>query len=89
MISKVFKIKNKLGIHARPAAEFVKAASRFKSDINVRKNDNRVNGKSIMGILMLGAACGTEIEVEIDGEDEEQALEALVDLVDKRHFDEE
>ena len=89
MISKIFKIKNKLGIHARPAAEFVKTASRFSSDINVAKNDNRVNGKSIMGILMLEAAHGTEIEVEIDGQDEEEAMEAMTDLIENRQFDEE
>jgi phosphocarrier protein HPr len=89
MISKIFKIKNKLGIHARPAAEFVKTASRFSSDVNVAKNDQRVNGKSIMGLLMLEAAHGTEIEVEIDGKDEQEAMEAMTDLIEIRQFDEE
>jgi phosphocarrier protein len=89
MITKTFKIKNKLGIHARPAGQMVKTASKFSSDVYISKNGNEVNGKSIMGILMLEAGYGSEIVLRLDGDDEFEALQALEDLIDNRQFDEE
>ena len=74
-------IRNKFGLHARPAAEFVKLASRFQSDVFVRKQELEVNGKSIMGMMMLAAECGAEITIRASGEDAKQAVEELVALV--------
>ena len=76
------QIRNKFGLHARPAAEFVKLANRFKSEILVRKFDLEVNGKSIMGMMMLAAEFGVEITVKAAGEDAEQAVNELVSLVE-------
>ena len=89
MINKIFKIKNQLGIHARPAGQMVKIAAKFKSSVFVSKNGNEVNGKSIMGILMLEAGFGSEIEIRIEGDDEDAAFVELADLIEVRHFDEE
>lgn len=80
-------IINKLGLHARAAAKFVATASRFKSEIQVRRGNRTVNGKSIMGIMMLAAAKGTELELIASGDDEQVALEQLVALINNR-FDE-
>ena len=74
-------ITNKLGLHARAAGRFVQAAAPFSSEIWIRKGNNRVNGKSIMGILTLAAARGDTVILEADGPDEEQALATLRDLV--------
>lgn len=74
-------ITNKLGLHARAAGKFVEAASRFASEIWLVKGKNRVNGKSIMGILTLAAANGEIVAMEVDGPDEEKALKTLKDLV--------
>lgn len=74
-------ITNKLGLHARAAGKFVEAASRFDSEIWLVKGKNRVNGKSIMGILTLAAANGEIVVMEVDGPDEEKALKTLKDLV--------
>jgi len=74
-------ITNKLGLHARAAGKFVRAASPFTSEIWIRKGSNRVNGKSIMGILTLAAARGDAVILEADGPDEEQAVSTLRDLV--------
>ncbi|MFS8636784.1 MAG: HPr family phosphocarrier protein [Gemmatimonadota bacterium] len=82
------RIRNKYGLHARPAAEFVKLANRFQSDIWVKKEEMQVNGKSIMGVMMLAAEFGSEITIRACGEDAEQALEELADLV-SRGFGEE
>jgi phosphocarrier protein NPr len=81
MIKKKIQIINKLGLHARAAAKFVSTASKFQSHIDVLKDNQSVNGKSIMGIMMLAASKGTELEISIDGQDEEQALTALIDLI--------
>lgn len=89
MIIKTVVIKNKLGIHARPAGQLVREAARFKSMVYIGRNGNEVNGKSIMGVLMLAAACGTTLELRIDGEDEYAAMAALVDLIEVKKFDEE
>lgn len=82
------KIINRLGIHARPAALFVKEAGKFQSEVLVLKNGQEVNGKSIMGIMMLAAECGSEITIKARGPDREQAVQALVKLV-RSKFDEE
>jgi phosphocarrier protein len=81
VIQKDLKIVNKLGLHARAAAKFVSTASRFASDIQVERNGQRVNGKSIMGVMMLAASRGSRIQVWIDGADEEEAGAALEALV--------
>lgn len=77
----VFTIRNILGLHARAAAAFVKVANRFQSEILVQKDSTKVNGKSIMGVLMLAAAKGTSIEVIARGHDCREALEALEKLI--------
>jgi phosphocarrier protein HPr len=76
------QIRNKFGLHARPAAEFVKLANQFSSEILVRKYDLEVNGKSIMGMMMLAAECGVEITVRASGADAEKAVNDLVSLVE-------
>ncbi len=81
MITKKLTVLNKLGIHARPAAQFVRSASRFKADVTVVKDDESVDGKSIMGLMMLAVGCGAVITVTVDGPDEEQSMEALESLV--------
>lgn len=88
METKTVRIQNRLGLHARPAAEFVKLAGRFDSEIRVRREDTEVNGKSIMGVLMLAAEQGTEITIQADGDDARDAVSALSDLV-KRGFEED
>jgi len=77
-------IVNKLGLHARAAAKFVTQASMYNSDINLKRNGQNVNGKSIMGVMMLAAAKGTEIELIIDGDDEKQAMQSLLELIANR-----
>lgn len=74
-------IPNKYGLHARPAAEFVKLANRFSSDVWVRKGELEVSGKSIMGVMMLAAECGSTIEIRAAGSDSDEALSALQELV--------
>ncbi len=81
MLLNEFTIVNKLGLHARASALFVKTASRFKSDIRIEREDIEVNGKSIMGIMMLAAAKGTTIRVKVEGEDEIEAMRVLGDLI--------
>ncbi|MFN8586550.1 MAG: HPr family phosphocarrier protein [Candidatus Eisenbacteria bacterium] len=82
MAEKQLVIRNQLGLHARACALFVKAASRFKSEILVARDDLEVNGKSIMGVMMLAAEEGATILVKAVGPDEEAALEAIRELVD-------
>ena len=82
-------IVNKLGLHARAAAKFVTCASGFGADIVVRRGEREVNGKSIMGVMMLAAAKGTDIEVEASGEDAAAALDALDSLVSNRFGEDE
>lgn len=80
MIECSLKVENKLGLHARPAALFVQTTNKFKSKIKVIKDDMEVDGKSIMGLLMLAAAMGTTLKIVLDGEDEGGAAEALKKL---------
>jgi phosphocarrier protein len=87
-VSKDVLVCNKLGIHARPAAMFVKTANRFACDIFVEKDGETVNGKSIMGLMMLAAGPGSKITVRAEGQDAPQALCEIESLV-KRKFDED
>lgn len=75
-------VPNLLGLHARPAAEFVKLSSGFDAEIHVSKEDLEVNGKSIMGVMMLAAECGSSLRIRAEGPDAEAAVEALVALVE-------
>ena len=81
MLEQQFVIINKLGLHARASALFVKTASQYKSDITVFREGIEVNGKSIMGIMMLAAAKGTEIVLNVAGPDETEAFEKLAELI--------
>jgi phosphocarrier protein len=84
MAERSVQIVNKHGLHARPAAEMVKAASRFKSDITIARDDLEVNGKSIMGVMMLAAEFGASITLRASGPDADEALDALAALVSSR-----
>lgn len=88
MLQKEMVIQNKLGLHARAAAKFVKCASQFQSEVQVGKDAMTVNGKSIIGVLLLAAPKGSRITVSVEGPDEESAINSLSALVDNR-FDEE
>jgi phosphocarrier protein len=77
-------IQNRHGLHARPAAEVVKAASRFQSDITLVRDDMEVNGKSIMGVMMLAAECGATVVLRASGPDAEQAVAAIEQLVNNK-----
>ncbi|CAI9086674.1 HPr family phosphocarrier protein [Candidatus Methylacidiphilum fumarolicum] len=77
-------VQNKLGIHARPAAMFVKIANRYESDIKVEKDGEEVNGKSIMGVMLLAASMGSKLKITAVGPDAQQAVEALVNLVNNK-----
>ena len=81
MIERTFTIINKLGLHARAAAKFVTIASEFKAEIQVSRNGRTVNGKSIMGMMMLAAAKDTEIVVSVDGEGEQQSIDEIEVLI--------
>jgi phosphocarrier protein len=88
-MTKDFHVANKLGIHARPAALFVKTANRFSCEIFVEKDGEKVNGKSIMGLMMLAAGPGSKLTVHAQGHDASQALAEIETLIIKRKFDEE
>ena len=83
------RIENRNGLHARPAAEIVKAASRFKSEVTISRDDMEVNGKSIMGVMMLAAEYGTTLWLRANGDDAEQAVEAIAALVASRFGEKE
>jgi len=87
-VAKEVIVNNKLGIHARPASLFVKTASRFHSNIYVEKDGERVNGKSIMGLMMLAAGRGSRLKLSAEGPDAAKALSELEELI-KRNFDED
>lgn len=86
-VERVVEIVNPLGLHARPAAEFVKLAATFAAEIQVEKDGMAVNGKSIMGVMTLAAECGSSLRIVAEGDDAETAADALVDLV-RRGFKE-
>jgi len=88
LIEKIVTIENKLGLHARPSALFVEKASQYASDITLIRDGLEVNGKSIMGVLMLAAEHGSQVTLRIDGEDEEEMAEALIALL-KGKFNEQ
>lgn len=89
MIDEAIKIVNKHGLHARPAAQFVKIAGKFEADIKVLKDGLEVNGKSIMGIMMLAAEPGSDIRIVVEGPDETNAFAALKELIDKKFYEDE
>jgi phosphocarrier protein len=84
MCEREVRIENRNGLHARPAAEIVKAASKFRSEVTIRRDDLEVNGKSIMGVMMLAAEYGSTLFLRATGDDAEQAVEAIAALVASR-----
>lgn len=84
MTQKEFVVKNRLGLHARPAALFVQTTTRFKCSVKVRKGDQEVDGKSIMGLMLLAAEEGSKVMITANGPDEAGVLEALQNLFDTR-----
>ena len=82
------EIKNADGLHMRPAMQFVDIANQFESDITVSSGETTIDGKSIMQISMLAATCGTKLRITAEGPDARQAVEALQELVEEKHFDE-
>lgn len=80
-VEREVQVRNRNGLHARPAAELVKIAARFKCDITIRRDDMEVNGKSIMGVMMLAAECGATLRLQANGPDAEQAVEAIAALI--------
>ena len=84
MIKSNLTISNKLGLHARASAKLTKLAGSFKCEVYMSRNGRRVNAKSIMGVMMLAAGIGTDVEVECDGDREEEALKALVALINDK-----
>ncbi len=81
MLKQEIKIINKLGLHARASSKFTQTATQFSSEVWVTRKERRVNGKSIMGLMMLAAAQGATIELETEGADEAAAMQALADLI--------
>lgn len=77
-----------MGLHARPAAQFVKIASKYKSDVYISKNEREVNGKSIMGVMTLAAEVGSKLTIKVDGRDQDEAMDALVNLINNRFYEE-
>ena len=81
-LSKIFEIKNKLGLHARAAAQFVRVSSKFNSNITIKKDGYTVDGKSILGVLSLAAVKGTTIEIIANGDDSQQAFDEIEKLIE-------
>jgi phosphocarrier protein len=88
-ISRNIEIINKLGLHARAAAQLVQLASGFSSHIEIEKDARRVNGKSIMGVMMLAAGKGSQIILHVDGEDEQESMDKLEELINNRFNEDE
>jgi phosphocarrier protein HPr len=84
MIRTTIRVSNKLGLHARASAKLTKLAGSFQSEINLSRNGRRVNAKSIMGVMMLAAGVGSDVELEAEGPDEEAAVKALTALFDDK-----
>ncbi|MBI9031155.1 HPr family phosphocarrier protein [bacterium] len=84
MIEKSIQVENKLGLHARPSAMLVKVATKYRSEFHIEKEGMKVNGKSIMGVMMLAAECGSELNLFIDGPDEEYLLKEIENLFNDR-----
>ena len=88
VLVRVFKIQNQLGLHARPAALFVKIASRYDADVMVEKDGNSVSGKSIMGLMTLEAGMGSKLRLSADGHDAEQVLDEIQALIENKFYEE-
>ncbi len=88
MIRNDIEIINKLGLHARAASKLVNLASQFSSSVFIENKGNKVNAKSIMGVMMLAASQGTQLILEVDGDDEEKCSDAIISLINNR-FDED
>ena len=84
MITSTIRISNKLGLHARASAKLTKLAGSFRSEVFMSRNGRRVNAKSIMGVMMLAAGAGAEVELEINGEDEQAAMKAISGLIEDK-----
>jgi phosphocarrier protein len=84
MIRANVTISNKLGLHARASAKFTKLAGTFRSDVSMAKGERSVNAKSIMGVMMLAAGLGSMVEIEVSGEDEQSAMDALLALINDK-----
>lgn len=84
MIRKDTKVQNRAGLHARPAALIVQAAGQYESNIFIEKDSEKINAKSIMGLLTMGAAYGSELVITAEGPDEEEAVNALIELFENR-----
>lgn len=84
MISKEFRISNKLGLHARPSAQLTQVAGKYSSEVYIQRNGRRVNAKSIMGVMMLAAGPGSTVTVDAEGPDEEEAIAAIGALIESR-----
>jgi phosphocarrier protein len=84
MIKQVVTVSNKLGLHARASAKLTKLAATFQCDVHMSRNGRRVNAKSIMGVMMLAAGIGSEVEIETEGADEQAALDAIVALINDK-----
>jgi len=84
MIKTSITISNKLGLHARASAKLTKLAGSFQSEVSMSRNDRRVNAKSIMGVMMLAAGIGSIVEIEIDGPDEQAAMDAIIALINDK-----
>jgi phosphocarrier protein len=84
MIKRVATISNRLGLHARASAKLTKLAGGFRCDVHMSRNGRRVNAKSIMGVMMLAAGLGSEVEIETEGSDEQSAMDAIVALIDDK-----
>jgi phosphotransferase system HPr (HPr) family protein len=83
MTEKIVTVKNRMGLHARPAAKFVEEANKHKSSVFVVKDGLQVNGKSIMGLMLLAAESGSKLVIKADGPDEAQAVESLAKIIEK------
>ncbi|MDO5096329.1 MAG: HPr family phosphocarrier protein [Peptostreptococcaceae bacterium] len=84
MLKKELTVKNKTGLHARPASEFVKKASTFKSNVHIEFGDKKINAKSIVGLLSAGIGFGSQLTLTIEGEDEQEAMEILSALIEEK-----
>jgi phosphocarrier protein HPr len=88
MVEREITIMNKLGLHARPAAQLVQTASKFQSEIKLKRKNLEVNAKSIMGVMMLAAELGSKITISVEGPDEQEALEAVAKVIQSRFGEE-
>ena len=88
VITRELAILNQYGIHARPAAMFVKTASKYEAEVTVEKDNMRISGKSIMGLMTMEASCGTKIKITAEGADAAQAVEELQKLVEHKFYEE-